>query len=83
MKKPLHHLVDYLILSFLVSTGILLVLIFNGNPLLQRFIIISLSLIYIIWGVIHHLREQTFHPQIALEYFLFALLGTVIVIGLL
>ncbi|HCQ31557.1 TPA: hypothetical protein DIU27_04215 [Candidatus Collierbacteria bacterium] len=83
MKKPIRKVIDYLALSLLVSSAIILILIFNGNKLFQTITIISVSLIYIIWGVIHHLREHTFYPQIILEYVLFALLGCVIVIGLL
>jgi len=83
MKKPIGKIVDYLILSLLVSTAILLTLIFNGNRTYQLITIIGVSLIYIIWGITHHFKEHTFYPQIILEYLLFALLGSVIVIGLL
>jgi len=82
MKKPLRHLLDYLILCFIVSTGIVLILIFNGNPIFQRFVVLGLSLLYIIWGIVHHLKEHTYHPKIVTEYIFFALLGYIIVIGL-
>lgn len=82
MKKPLRHLLDYLILSLAVSTAIILTLIFNGNPVYQRFVVLGLSFIYIVWGIIHHIKEHTFHPQIVAEYTLFALLGSIVVIGL-
>jgi len=82
MKKPLRHLLDYLVLCLLVSTGIVLILIYNGNPIFQRFVVLGLSLIYIVWGIVHHLKEHTYHPKIVAEYALFALLGSIIVIGL-
>ena len=82
MKKPLRHLLDYLVLCLLVSTGIVLILIYNGNPIFQRFVVLGISLLYIIWGIVHHLKEHTYHSKIVAEYALFALLGSIIVIGL-
>lgn len=83
MKKPLKNIVGYLILTILVSVAILLILFFNGNKFYQQITIISLSILYIVWGVFHHLKEKTLQAQIVLEYVLFALLGCIIVIGLL
>ncbi len=83
MKKPLRHIFDYLILSFLMSIAVLLTLVFNGNRLYQTIIIISTSLLYIFWGLFHHQKEGSLHPQVIWEYFLYALLGSVLVLGLL
>jgi predicted membrane channel-forming protein YqfA (hemolysin III family) len=83
MKKPLSHIVDYLLLTILVSAAILLILFFNGNQYYQQLTIIGLSVLYIVWGVLHHLKEKTLQARIVLEYVLFALLGCIIVIGLL
>jgi hypothetical protein len=83
MKRSVGKIIDYLVLSSLVSLSVILILLFSGNRVYQEITIISISLIYIIWGVIHHKREGTFYPQVGLEYSLFALLGTVLVIGLL
>lgn len=83
MKKPLRHIADYLILSLIVSLGILLTLIYNGNPDYQRKIIIGLSLIYIVWGIYHHWLEHTLKPIILLEYVMFGVLGMALTIGLL
>lgn len=79
----MRKILDYLILSLVISTAIVLIIIFNGNEVFQKITVIGVSLIYIIWGIIHHLREHTFYPQIILEYVLFALLGSVIVMGIL
>lgn len=83
MKKPLRSIVDYLILTIIVSIAILLILFFNGNKYYQQATIIGLSILYIVWGVFHHLKEKTIQAQIVLEYVLFSLLGCIIVIGLL
>ena len=83
MKKPISHIVDYLILSLLVSVAVILVLIHNGNKQYQQYIIIGLSMLYVLWGYVHHQREKTYQPKIILEYVLFALLGCILIIGLL
>lgn len=83
MKKPLRSIVDYLILALLVSIAVILTLYFNGNKIVQEATIVGLSTLYIVWGIIHHLREKTLQARIAIEYVLFALLGCIIVIGLL
>lgn len=83
MKKPIRSLLDYLFLTILVSIAIVLTLYFNGNKLFQQVIVISLSILYIVWGILHHLKEKNLQAQIILEYVLFGLLGSLIVIGLL
>ena len=83
MKKPIRSLLDYLLLTILVSIAIILTLYFNGNKLFQQVIVIGLSILYIVWGILHHLKEKTLQAQIILEYVLFGLLGSLVVIGLL
>jgi len=83
MKRPTGKIFDYLILTIIVSVAVILTLFFNGNKEFQKYIVIGLSSIYIVWGIYHHKKEHTFYPQIILEYGLFGLMGTLIVIGLL
>ncbi len=83
MKKNLRDISSHILLTLAVSVAILLVLYFNGNKYLQEFIIIGLSLFYLLWGVLHHLGKKNFSLQIMLEYLAFALLGSILVIGLL
>jgi hypothetical protein len=83
MKKPIRSILDYLVLTLIVSLAIILILYFNGNKFYQQFIIVGLSILYIVWGVIHHLKEGTLQARIVLEYVLYSLLGCIIVIGLL
>lgn len=83
MKKNLRDISSHILLTLAVSVAILLVLYFNGNKYLQEFIIIGLSLLYLLWGALHHLGKKNFNLQIMLEYLAFALLGSILVIGLL
>lgn len=83
MKKPLRNIVDYLILSLIVSAAIILILYFNGSKNIQQIIIIALSILYIVWGILHHLKEKSLQARVVIEYVLLALLGCIVVIGLL
>lgn len=83
MKKPIRSILDYLILTLLVSAAIILVLYFNGNKFYQQIVIVALSILYIVWGILHHIKEKSIQARIVLEYVLFGLLGCILVIGLL
>ena len=83
MKKPIRKLFDYFILVLIVSVSIMLTLYFNGNKSTQEMIIIALSILYFLWGIFHHSKEKTLHSRVIIEYALFAILGTILVIGLL
>lgn len=83
MKRPLKHLIDYLLLCLLMSGSVLLALLFNGHRSFQIITITSTSFLYFLWGVLHHRQEGTLKPKIVTEYLSLALLGTALVIGLL
>lgn len=83
MKRPLRHLFDYLVLSLVMSVAIILILFFNGSRFFQMIIIVSTSVIYVLWGIGHHHKEGTLHQKVVLEYLLYAILGTALVLGLL
>ncbi len=82
MRRPISKVLDYLVLSFIVSAAIIGILIFSGNKNFQIITVVSLSLAYIVWGIFHHLKEGTLHKKIVAEYVAFAVLGTALVIGL-
>ncbi len=82
MRRPVSKVLDYLFLSFIVSAAIIGVLIFNGNKNYQIITVFTLSLSYVIWGLLHHQKEGTLHPKIIAEYIAYAVLGTILVIGL-
>ncbi len=83
MKRPLRHVFDYFILSLFMSFAIILILIFNGNRTSQKIILVSTSLLYVFWGIIHHRQDGSLHRKVILEYVLYAILGSVLVLGLL
>lgn len=83
MKKPLRHILDYLILTLIVTVAVVATLYFNGSKNIQLGIIIGFSILYIVWGILHHKKEKTLETSIVIEYSLMALLGCLLVIGLL
>jgi len=83
MKKPIGKIIDYLVLGLMVSAAILLTLIFNGNKVYQIITIIGISFAYVVWGFLHHWRDNSIHQKVIREYMLFGILGCVLAIGLL
>lgn len=83
MKRSLRKIIDYFILTIIVSAGIIIVLLTSGNRTYQIITIIGMSIIYVVWGIFHHLREGSFHIRIVVEYLVYALLGCALSIGLL
>jgi hypothetical protein len=75
-------MIDYLVLLFLTITYLTLVLLTSFNPQYIKFITVGFTLLYIIWGLWHHKKEKSLHPKIALEYFIIALLGLWLIMGI-
>jgi hypothetical protein len=74
---------DYGIL--VISSGIYLAVVYKFQTV-PKYILLATSvfaLIYILWGIFHHLKAHNFHARIVLEYLLVALLGVAIVSTLL
>ncbi len=83
MKKPLRHVLQYIVLCLILSSILALLIFFNGNPAIQKVLIIFAGGWYIIWGYVHHYKEKTLDLSIIIEYALYGILGSVLVIGLL
>lgn len=71
IKKELKkHAFDYLLLFtagifFLVSLNV-----FKGDRLLEFIILLAFASFYIIWGIYHHIIEDTLHLKTVIEYIL-------------
>lgn len=69
-KEVTKHLFDYLLLF---TGGILFLLslnLFKGERLLEFIILFIFISFYIMWGVYHHIAEDTFHLKTVVEYIL-------------
>lgn len=66
------NLLDYLILF---TAGIFFILslnIFRGERVFQFVILLGFASFYIIWGIYHHIVEDTLHLKTVIEYILIA-----------
>jgi hypothetical protein len=71
-KEFKSHLFDY---SLLIMAGIfflILLNIFRGQRVIEFFVLISFAFFYIIWGVYHHIINETLHLKTVVEYILIA-----------
>lgn len=64
------HAFDYLLfltagIFFLVATHI-----FRGERFIEFIILLAFVSFYIIWGIYHHIIENTLHLKVVLEYIL-------------
>ena len=71
-KEFSKSLFDYLLLAtagviFLVSLNI-----FKGERLMEFIILLIFVAFYILWGIYHHIIEDTLHLKIVVEYILIA-----------
>lgn len=69
-KEVKKHTVDYLLL---LTFGIFLILaltIFQGERLMEFIFILIFTSLYIIWGIYHHIINDTLRLKIVLEYVL-------------
>ncbi|KKT44314.1 MAG: hypothetical protein UW35_C0050G0002 [Candidatus Collierbacteria bacterium GW2011_GWF2_44_15] len=73
---------DYLVLLIAAALAIVLVLVFASNKQLVSLVVISFSVFYFLWGIIHHTFEKSLHPEVVLEYLLYSVLGAFLIIGL-
>lgn len=77
------HSGDYGLLT-LLSIGYLgAIYVYRSVPPYLVMSTLIFGALYFLWGIMHHLRTQSFHARIVLEYFLVALLGVVLVATLL
>jgi len=71
-KEVKSHIFDYL---FLVTAGIFFLVavnVFKGERLLEFIILLAFTSFYIIWGIYHHIIEDSLHLKIVIEYILIA-----------
>ena len=73
LKKELkNHLFDYLLLITAGIFFLILLNIFRGQRVTEFIILISFAFFYIIWGVYHHIMNETLHLKTVVEYILIA-----------
>ncbi|MDO8609738.1 MAG: hypothetical protein Q7R95_04265 [bacterium] len=71
-KEFKKHMFDYLLLFtagifFLISINI-----FKGERFLEFIILLAFASFYIVWGVYHHIIDDSLHLKTVIEYILIA-----------
>lgn len=73
LKKEIKSsLFDYLLL---ITAGVLFIVaisIFRGEKIIQFLILLTFVSFYILWGIYHHVIEDTLHLKTVVEYILIA-----------
>lgn len=69
-KEFKRHSFDYLLFATAGVFFLLALNIFRGERLIEFIILMSFTSFYIIWGIYHHIVEDTIHLKIVLEYVL-------------
>ncbi len=82
MKNNHHfHISHYLILLFYLAIGVITFVYFSGFPNRQFVIAVVFSLLYFIWGIVHHALEGDLHPKIMVEYLVISILAVLLFRG--
>ena len=71
-KEFKDHLFDYLLLITAGIFFLILLSIFRGQRVIEFFVLVSFAFFYIIWGVYHHIINETLHLKTVVEYILIA-----------
>lgn len=69
-KEVKKHLFDYLLFGTAGIFFLIALNLFKGEQLLEFIILLSFISFYIIWGIYHHIIENTLHFKVVLEYVL-------------
>lgn len=71
IKKELKtHPFDYLLFTTVCVFFLISLRIFRGERLLEFILLLAFVSFYIIWGIYHHIIENTLHFKVVLEYVL-------------
>lgn len=78
--KDLKH---YLSLMAILSFGLGFFWLFNFDRQAQMVVTAVVGMLYVLWGIAHHLIKKDLHWRIILEYGIVAILACMVVIFLL
>jgi len=83
IQDIIRHKLDYCILAVFSAIFIVFFLSYQHNPSLLLVGTIIYGVIYVIWGVLHHLRTSSLHGRVVLEYLLVSMFAILLVATLL
>lgn len=74
--------IDYLILITATVFFLLFLKFFQGERFASYAVVLTFASFYIIWGIVHHIRDDTIHLKNVLEYILISF-GVVLLVTVL
>lgn len=77
------HVFEYLLLITSSGLYVTFLAIFKAQPRKQFTVTALFVLYYVVWGVIHHSRDQSLHLKIIMEYIAIGALAMVLLRALL
>lgn len=73
LKKEIKkHLFDYILLLTAGIFFLFAINLFKGERSLEFIVLFAFASFYILWGIYHHIIEETLHLKTVLEYILIA-----------
>ncbi len=70
-----YHGIEYVLLLTSSLIFIVFLSIFKGQHLKQVLVSLVFVMYYVLWGIIHHTRDQSLHLKIVLEYIMIGALA--------
>lgn len=77
-KDLSHHPLHYFTLLCMQLIGLWGIFWFSYQPAMQLAILISMSVAYVVWGIIHHREHRDLHIKIVFEYILVAVFAVLV-----
>lgn len=74
-QDALHHITEYILLVLTAMIYVALMSALRGDHTKQYIITGCFVVYYIVWGIIHHSRDQSLHLKVVLEYILIGALA--------
>ena len=68
MKTRVTSITDYLVLFTCSIFFLLFLKMFQGEKVLSFLVLLTFVSFYILWGIVHHMREKTLHLKNVIEY---------------
>ncbi len=80
MEEIKKHILHYLALFLILGFGFFGLLSFSHQPDFQRLIVLTMALLYMVWGIVHHLLENNLRFKIVVEYTLVSALAATVLL---
>lgn len=80
MKKKWIQVLNHIILSIILLSTIFLFWQVRDNVSMQILVGVLFSILYVTWGIIHHLMLGDLYPKIVIEYLLVGAIAVTLII---